>query len=104
RDRVTKVEQRQLHDDNSSNNNSSNFNSIAEDRGKSLVDEEMDGSFREEVCFNKEEPISEVPPTNVPNSDIAQPKKHTPICEANVIVPEITVPVSPSLCEDDRKT
>jgi hypothetical protein len=30
RDRITKVEQRQLHNDNSSNNSSSNFNSVAD--------------------------------------------------------------------------
>ena len=33
---------------------------------------------------------------------MAQLKQH--ICEANVIVPEIMVSASPSLCEDDRKT
>src|SRR3954451_17514463 len=63
RDRITKVEQRQIQNDNvtkvtnssnDSNNSSSNFNSVVEDRRKSLVDEEMDGSFHEEVCFNKE--------------------------------------------------
>jgi len=53
RDRITKVEQRQMLNDNSSNNNSSNFNSVAKDRGKSLVDEEMDGSFHEKVCYQR---------------------------------------------------
>ncbi|UZO11140.1 uncharacterized protein OCT59_002712 [Rhizophagus irregularis] len=72
-----------------------------EDRGKSLADEKMDGSFYEKVCFNKEEQMPEVSPANVPDSDIAQLKHHAPVCEA---VPEITVPVSPSLCEDDKKT
>ena len=28
------------------------FNFVAEDRGKSLADEKMDGSFYEKVCFN----------------------------------------------------
>src|ERR1044072_2032223 len=113
RDRITKVEQRQMQNDNvtkvtnssnNSNNSSSNFNFVAEDRGKSLADEKMDGSFYEKVCFNKEEQMPEVSLANIPDSDIAQPKHHTPVCEANVIVPEITVPASPSLCEDDRKT
>ncbi|CAB5384768.1 unnamed protein product [Rhizophagus irregularis] len=45
--------------------------------------------------------MPEVSPANVPDSDIAQLKHHAPVCEA---VPEITVPVSPSLCEDDKKT
>src|ERR1043165_8036095 len=113
RDRITKVEQRQMQNDNvtkvtnssnNSNNSSSNFNFVAEDRRKSLADEKMDGSFYEKVCFNKEEQMPEVSLANIPDSDIAQPKHHTPVCEANVIVPEITVPASPSLCEDDRKT
>ena len=47
--------------------------------------------------------LPEVSPANVPDSDIAQLKQHTPVYEANDIVPEITVPASPSLCEDDRK-
>ncbi|PKC60617.1 hypothetical protein RhiirA1_425721, partial [Rhizophagus irregularis] len=55
RDRITKVEQRQMQNDNvtitnssnNSNNSSSNFNFVAEDRGKSLADEKMDGSFYE---------------------------------------------------------
>ena len=64
----------------------------AEDHGKSLVD---DGPYQEEQ-------IPEILPTNVPDSDIAQ-LKHTSVCEANVIVPEIMVPASPSLCEDNRK-
>jgi hypothetical protein len=110
RDRITKVEQRQMQNDNvtkvtnssnNSNNSSSNFNFVAEDRGKSLADEKMDGSFYEKVCFNKEEQMPEVSPANVPDSDIAQLKHHVPVCEA---VPEITVPVSPSLHKDDRKT
>ncbi|CAB4404653.1 unnamed protein product [Rhizophagus irregularis] len=103
RDRITKVEQRQMQNDNvtkvnvtkvtnsnNSNNSSSNFNFVAEDRGKSLADEKMDGSFYEKVCFNKEEQMPEVSPANVPDSDIAQLKHHTPVYEANVIVPEIT--------------
>ena len=84
-DNVTKIT-------NSPNNSPSNFNS-AEDHGKSLVN---DGPYQEEQ-------IPEILPTNVPDSDIAQ-LKHTSVCEANVIVPEIMVPASPSLCEDDKKT
>ncbi|RIA90952.1 hypothetical protein C1645_822718 [Glomus cerebriforme] len=90
RDRITKVEQKQMQNDNvtkvtnssnNSNNSSSNFNFVTEDRGKSLADEKMDSSFYEKVCFNKEE-------------------QQTLLYQS----PEITVPTSPSLCEDDRKT
>ena len=55
RDRVTKVEQRQMHDDNSSNINSSNINSVADQVSKAnshhekpLVDKEMDTLLPEE--------------------------------------------------------
>ncbi|RIA79595.1 hypothetical protein C1645_840321 [Glomus cerebriforme] len=75
RDRITKVEQRQMQNDNIT-----------------------------KVCFNKEEQVPEVSLANIPDSDIAQPKHHTPVYEAKVIVPEITVPTSPLLCKDDRKT
>jgi hypothetical protein len=48
--------------------------------------------------------MPEISSANVSDSNIAQLKHHMPVCEANVIVPEITVLASPSLCEDDRKT
>ena len=54
RDRITKVEQRQVLNDNSSNICSSNFNSVADQlpmvthHEKLLVDEEMDTSLPEE--------------------------------------------------------
>src|SRR5256885_6157687 len=56
RDRVTKVEQRQMHDDNSSNINSSNINSVADQISKAnshhekpLVNKEMDTLLLEEL-------------------------------------------------------
>src|ERR1044072_7959537 len=87
RDRVTKVEQRQLQNDNvtkvtnSSNNSSPNFNSVTEQlpmeahSEKSLEDmlqvtrdKEMDD------CLLQQTPILEVSSTNVPDSVIAQCK------------------------------
>ncbi|PKK78239.1 hypothetical protein RhiirC2_730337 [Rhizophagus irregularis] len=66
-DNVTKV----TNSFNNSNSSSSNFNSVTENHGKSSMNEEMDCSFHEKGCFNKEEPIPEVSPANVPDSDMA---------------------------------
>src|SRR5437763_7604109 len=55
KDRITKVEQKQTLNDNSSNNNSSNFNLVADQlpmvthHEKPLVDKEMDTSLPEEL-------------------------------------------------------
>ena len=50
----------QSYNDNPSNDSTSNFNSVAEYHKKPLVDVETDNSFSEEVCYNKQELITEV--------------------------------------------
>src|ERR1051325_1525262 len=50
----------QSYNDNPSDDSTSNFNSVAEYHEKPLVDVETDNSSPEEVCYNKQELITEV--------------------------------------------
>ena len=87
RDRVTKVEQRQLQNDNvtkvtnSSNNSSSNFNSTTEQlpmevHSEKSLEDMLQVTRDKEIddCLLQQTPILEVSPANVPDSVIAQCK------------------------------
>ncbi|PKC70710.1 hypothetical protein RhiirA1_532540 [Rhizophagus irregularis] len=54
------TKQKQSYNDNPSNNSISNFNSVVKYYEKPLVNVKTNNSFPEEVCYNKQELITEV--------------------------------------------